>query len=128
MSVTYVIVSKADPRDKEAPKKYYAQAKSRSEFTFRMLCKEIADGSTTVSDTDVMAVLNDLVKILTRHLSNGEIVRLSDFASLQVTLGSEGTETEEEFNSSRIRDKKVAFRPGPNLREMLNNLKFEKLK
>jgi len=128
MAVPYVLVQRKNPQDKTAPAKYYAQAKSRGEFTFRMLCREISDGSTTVSDTDVMAVLNDLLKILKRHLSNGEIVRLDEFSNLRISFGSEGAETEEKFNSSMIRDPKVLFDPGQDLEEMLNNLKFEKLK
>lgn len=71
MAVSY----KANPQDREAVKKFYAQAKGRSELTFKKLSKEIAEGSTTVSDTDVLAVLNDLTKALRRHLENGEIVR-----------------------------------------------------
>ena len=58
---------------------------------------EITEGSTTVSDTDVLAVLNDLTKILKRHLDNGEIVRFGDFGTFQAGLTSEGAETEEKF-------------------------------
>ena len=119
---------KGKPGDPEAPKKFYAQAKARKEFTFRELSKEISEGSTTVSDTDVMAVLNDLTKILKRHLENGEMVRLGDFGTFQVALTSEGSETEEAFNSSLIKSKKIAFRPGTDLKDMLLTLKFEKMK
>ena len=37
MAVTYVIVKRGNPREKEAPKKFYAQAKSRGELTFKKL-------------------------------------------------------------------------------------------
>ena len=128
MAVPYVIVERGNPRDPGAPKKFYAQAKSRSELSFRKLCKEIAEGSTTVSDADVAAVLMDLIKVMRRHLENGEIVRFGDFGSYQITLGSEGADTEEQFHSRLINKSKVTFRPGIDLREMLNNLKFEKTK
>jgi len=126
MAVKYVVVQRPNPLKQEEPKKWYASAKSTGDFTFRKLSKEIAEGSTTVSDTDVLAVLNDLTKILKRHLENGEIVRFGDFGSFQVTLGSSGAETEGKFNASLIKSKKVTFRPGIDLREMMNNLKFEK--
>jgi len=74
----------------------------------------------------VLAVLNDLTKILKRHLENGEIVRFGDFGSFQVTLGSSGAESEAKFHASLVKSKKVTFRPGLDLREMMNNLKFEK--
>ncbi|MDR1198374.1 MAG: hypothetical protein LBK94_05095 [Prevotellaceae bacterium] len=41
-------------------------------------------------------------------------------------MGSNGAETEAKFHSSLIKTKKVTFRPGIDLKEMLNNLKFEK--
>ncbi len=128
MAVSYVVVPKANPLDRNAQKKFYAQAKSRSELTFRKLSKEIAEGSTTVSDTDVLAVLNDLTKILKRHLENGEIVRFGDFGTFQVGIGSEGAETEDKFHVSLIKSAKVMFRPGLDLKEMLATLKYEKIR
>ncbi|MDR1120143.1 MAG: DNA-binding protein, partial [Dysgonamonadaceae bacterium] len=74
MSVKFVTVEKGNPANPAAPKRWYASAKSSGELTFRKLSKEIAEGSTTVSDTDTLAVLNDLTKVLRRHLENGEIV------------------------------------------------------
>jgi predicted histone-like DNA-binding protein len=128
MAVNYVTVQKGNPGNPESPKKVYAQAKARGELTFRKLSKEIADGSTTVSDTDVLAVLNDLTKTLKRHLENGEIVRFGDFGSFQITLASEGAESAEQFNASLIKGGKVAFRPGIDLKDMLATLKYEKAK
>ncbi len=126
MAVKYVVTEKANPMKKDEPKKWYATAKSAGKLTFRQLSKEIAESSTTVSDTDVLAVLNILLKILSRHLSNGEIVRLGDFGSFQISIGSEGAVEESKFNASMIKSKKVVFRPGIDLKEMMNNLKFEK--
>ncbi|MDR0348634.1 MAG: HU family DNA-binding protein [Tannerella sp.] len=128
MAVTYVLTQKGNPGKPDAPKKFYAQAKSREEFTFRKLSKEIAEGSTTVSDSDVLAVLNDLTKVLRRHLSNGEIVRFGDFGSFQVAITSEGSDTAEKFTVSLIKGGKVTFRPGVDLKEMLATLKYEKMK
>ncbi|MDR2010886.1 MAG: HU family DNA-binding protein [Bacteroidales bacterium] len=128
MAVSYVILEKANPQDREAPKKFYAQAKSRGELTFKKLSKEISEGSTTVSDSDVLAVLNDLTKVLRRHLENGEIVRFGDFGTFQIAISSEGAPTEAKFNASMVKKAKVAFRPGSDLKEMLATLKFEKLK
>jgi predicted histone-like DNA-binding protein len=126
MAVKFVTVERGYPGNPAASKKWYALAKASGELTFRKLSKEIAEGSTTVSDTDVLAVLNDLSKILRRHLENGEIVRFGDFGAFQIGFRSEGAETEEKFHSSMIKSPKVVFRPGIDLKEMLNNLKFEK--
>jgi len=47
---------------------------------------EISDGGTTVSDSDVLAILNDLSKVLRRRLEAGEIVRFGDFGAFQVSI------------------------------------------
>jgi predicted histone-like DNA-binding protein len=126
MSVKYKLVELGNPLDPDKQKKWYARAKSSGELTFRKLSKEIAGGSTTVSDTDVLAVLNDLTKILCKHLENGEIVRFGDFGSFQISVSSKGAEKQESFHQSMIKSSKVVFRPGIDLKEMQNNLKFEK--
>jgi len=70
--------------------------------------------------------LNDLTKTLSKHLSEGRIVR--DFGSFSISLSSEGAETADKFNSSMIKSAKIAFRPGIDLKEMLAVMKFEKAK
>ena len=126
MAVKYVVVEKGNPGNPTAPKKWYATAKASGELTLRKLSKEIAEGSTTVSDTDVLAVLNDLTKILSRHLENGEIVRFGDFGSFQISIQGSGAETAGRYHQSLIKSSKVVFRPGIDLREMQNNLRYEK--
>lgn len=127
MSVKYVLALKGNPGKPEAPKKFYAQAKGTGDVTLKQIGREIAENSSTVSDTDVLAVLNDLTKSMNRHLKSGEIVRFGDFGTFQISVKSEGAETEEKFNQTMITDVKVTYRPGSDVREMLNNIKFEKL-
>jgi predicted histone-like DNA-binding protein len=127
LAVPYVIIERDNPLNPTVAKKFYAQAKGRKAVTFRAICKEIAGASTTVSDTDALAVLNDLIKVLRRHLNEGEIVRFGDFGTFQVSLSSSGAETAAQFNASLIKKPKVAFRPGIDLRDMLATLKYEKI-
>jgi predicted histone-like DNA-binding protein len=89
------------------------------------LGKEITQRS-TVNHADTLAVLESLTQVLTERLAEGKIVRFSDFGSFQVSVGSTGSESAEKFTTSLIKTKKVVFRPGADLKEMLNNLKFEK--
>ena len=128
MAISYVVTERGNLNNPAAPKKWYASAKSSGELTFRKLAKEISEGSTTVSDSDVMAVLNEMNKILRRHLEAGEIVRFGDFGAFQVSVKSNGAETEAKFNASLIHSPKILFRPGVDLKEMLNNLKYTKAK
>ncbi len=127
MSVKYTVVEKGNPGKPEEPKKWYANTKSAGEINLKNLSKEISEGSTTVSDTDVLAVLNDLTKLLRRHLAEGKIVKLGDFGSFQVSLSSSGAESEDKFNASLIKGNKVLYRPGVDIRDTLKTIKYEKV-
>lgn len=127
MPIKYNIIGKTNPRDPQAPKKYYANAKADGVVTFRTLSRNIAARSTTVSDTDVLAVLNELTKELAHLLSDGKIVRFGDFGSFQIAISSEGMETEKQVTPASIKSAKITFRPGTDLKEMLNNATYEKL-
>ena len=128
MAVPYVVIPKGNPGKPDAPKKFYAQAKSAGEVSLKKLSKEICEGNSTVSDTDTLAVLNELTKVLRRNLSQGRIVRLGDFGCLQVGLSGDGAETPEKFNHTLIKKAKVTFRPGAELRNMLATLKYTRTK
>ena len=128
MAVKYTVIERPVPGDASAPRKWYAKAKADGDLTFRDLSKEIAQGSTTVSDTDVMAVLNDLIKVLGRNLANGKIVRLGDFGSFQISISSDGAEQESSFHPKLIRSAKIQFRPGRDLKDVTKTLTYEKYK
>jgi predicted histone-like DNA-binding protein len=126
MAVKYTVSERGNPLNPAQPKKWYANAKSTGDTTLRALGKEIAARS-TVAPADTQAVLVALTEVLTEHLANGKIVRLGDFGAFQVSVSSTGAETKEKFNTSLIKSSKVVFRPGIDLKEMQNNLKYEKV-
>ncbi len=128
MPINFIIVEKGNPSNPAEPKKFYGAAKAEGEVTFRSLSREIAEGSTTTSDTDVLAVLNDLNRCLVKHLSKGRIVRFGDFGSFQISISGEGAVTAEKYNSSYITKAKIQFRPGIDLKGMLKNLDYKKVK
>ncbi|MDR0559923.1 MAG: HU family DNA-binding protein [Prevotellaceae bacterium] len=126
MAIHYVLSEKGNPLNPAAPKKWYANAKSAGEITLKAMGKQITQRS-TVNHADTLAVLEALTQVLVEQLEEGKIVRLGDFGSFQVSIGSEGAETVDKFSHSLIKTKKIAFRPGSELKTMLNNLKFEKV-
>lgn len=125
MAVRYILVERGNPQDKAAPKKFYAQAVSTGDTTLKVIKKDISERS-TVNSADVVAVIDTLVQVLVHELSQGKIVRFGDFGSFQLTISSDGAESEDKFNSSMVRDAKITFRPGSDLRDMIATLKFEK--
>ena len=126
MSVKFNAVQKKNPSKPTDPAKWYASSVGDGEINLKALSKEISEGSTTVSDTDVLAVLNDLVKVMNRHLSSGEIVKLGDFGNFQVSVSSDGVETSEKVTGALIRGNKILFHPGVDIRDMLKTVKYEK--
>ena len=126
MAVKFTVNERINPSNLQEPKKWYALAKSTGETTLRTLGKEIAARS-TVSPADTQAVLVALTEVIVEHLADGKIVRLGDFGTFQVHVSSNGAETEAKFHASLIKGNKVIFRPGIDLREMKNNLKYEKV-
>lgn len=128
MAIKYNIIERKNILKPSEPAKFYASAKADGEISFKALAKEIAAAGSTVSDSDMLAVLNDLSKLLIKHLSEGKIVRFGDFGSFQVSVSSTGAETEAKFSSSNITGNKIQFRPGAELKAMLATAKYEKLK
>ena len=128
MAIKYNIIERKNILKPSEPAKFYASAKADGEISFKALAKEIAAAGSTVSDSDMLAVLNDLNKLLIKHLSEGKIVRFGDFGSFQVSISITGAETEAKFSSSNITGNKIQFRPGAELKAMLATAKYEKLK
>ena len=126
MPVKYNVVGRKNPQKPEEAPKFYANAKSDGEINLKTIAKEIALGSTTVSDTDVLATLNEFTKIMVKHLADGKIVKFGDFGNFQITINSEGVEDEKKFTAANIKGNKIQFRPGADLKEMLATVKYEK--
>ena len=125
-SVTYSVVPRINPREKNDPPKYYAQAQSRGDVNIREMAERI-QSTCTVTKADVYAVLVSLEDVVKDAIENGEIVRLGELCTLQVGLSGNGTLTEEEFADTHIKKARINFRPGPVLAGALETLKFTKV-
>jgi predicted histone-like DNA-binding protein len=125
MTLEYRLIQKINPRDLAAPKKYYANAVTRSDVTLRDLSKEIAEIS-TVSTVDTMAVIESLLQLIPRHVAQGDIVKLGEFGSFSIRLSSTGSESAEDFTSSLIKGLNLHFRPGKEVKKQLDDVDFTK--
>ena len=125
-TVTYSVVPRINPREKNDPPKFYAQAQARGDVSIREMAERI-QATCTVHKTDVYAVLVALEDVVKEAIQNGEIVRLGELCTLQVGLSGKGTLTEEEYEDSLIKKARINFRPGPVLATALETLKFSKV-
>ena len=126
-SVTYSVVPRRNPNEKNTPPKYYAQAQARGDVSLREMSERI-QATCTVHKTDVYAVLVALEDVIADALQNGEIVRLGDLCTLQVSLSGKGALSEEEYTTDLIKRAKIIFRPGTVLANALASLSFSKVK
>ena len=125
-SVTYSVVPRTKPGEKNDVPKYYAQAQARGDINIREMAERI-QSTCTVHKTDVYAVLVALEDVVAEAIQNGEIVRLGDLCTLQVSLSGKGSLTEEDYNESLIKRAKIIFRPGKVLAGALDSLNFSKV-
>ncbi|MRM94786.1 DNA-binding protein [Riemerella anatipestifer] len=127
MSIKYKVIQKGQPGVAGGgEKKYYASANTVSEKTLVGLTKDIEKIS-TVSGADIRAVLYALVDVMQTSLAEGQVVRLGEMGSMRVSISSEGKAKEEEVTPAAIRNAKVVFTPGSDLKKMLATLKYEKM-
>ncbi len=125
MSVKYNVITRYNPRDPEAPRKYYASIQSSGRVTLRELSKQIAEIS-TVSTVDTMAVLEGLLTLIPREIAQGNIVELGDFGTFWMRIQSDGSDTPEEVKANNIKRVLPRFTPGKEFKQGLNNTEFVK--
>jgi predicted histone-like DNA-binding protein len=125
MSVKFKVVPRKNPQDVTAPEKFYAAAISNGETDMEALSEMIAYQS-TLTDTDCYAVLRSLEHNIINELKQGRIVRLGSLGNFQVSLSSDGKAVAEEVTALDIVKNRINFRPGKKLRQMLQQISYQK--
>lgn len=65
----------------------------------------------TVSKTDVYAVLIALTEVIPAQLEDGKIIRLGEMGSFTVGLNSHPSDTEEDVSAADVIKLKIRYRP-----------------
>jgi predicted histone-like DNA-binding protein len=125
-NVTYSVVPRINPCEKNDPPKYYAQAQASGDVNIREMSERIQQ-TCTVTKADVYAVLVSMEDVIIDALKSGEIVRLGDLGTFQIGVSGKGTLTEEEYDSSLIQKARINFRPGIALSGILTSLTYAKV-
>lgn len=125
-SVTYSVVQRKNPKEPGSPAKFYAQAQARGEMGVREIAERL-QRECTLTRSDIVAVLTALEDVVSEGLQGGEIVRLGELGSIQVGLSGKGADKKEEYTDGLIHRKRILFRPGMTLRNMLSTLSFERV-
>jgi len=123
MSIKINPVGRKNPQKPEDPAKYYASVVKKGYVDVDQLSKRIAYSSST-NRSDVYAVIMALVEVIPIELAAGNIVQLGKLGSFSVSVNSNGAETIEEVNSQLIKNIKVRFNPGKELKEEARKFSF----
>ncbi|WP_321294746.1 HU family DNA-binding protein [Marinifilum fragile] len=126
MSINFKSIPRKNPRNQEAPAKYYASINAKGKRNIRYIAEEIADRS-SLNKMDIMSVIEGFLQIVPKTLLDGYTVDLGEFGNMGLIAKSEGVEKEEDVNASHIDGVKVQFRPGVLFKDQLANAKFEKI-
>ncbi|MGD9993312.1 MAG: HU family DNA-binding protein [Salinivirgaceae bacterium] len=127
MAIRYKVIERAEPGvPGGGRRRYFASANVRGEFTLRDATKRI-EKTSTINGADIYGVLYALVEVMKDALADGQIFRLGDLGSLRVSLSSKGFDAPEQVSRSGITGTRVIFTPGPEIKDLLLNLDFEKV-
>ena len=111
MALPYILKQNTNQSMTSAYGKWYASAKIEGEKNIGDLA-EVIQRNCTAKKSDVLAVLTELVEVMTTELQNGNRVVLDGFGAFKLGISSKGAEKPEDFTVTKhIKGVKVLFRP-----------------
>ncbi|WP_027382784.1 HU family DNA-binding protein [Epilithonimonas caeni] len=125
MSIKFKTIQRKNLQKPNNPAKWYAVAVGDGDTGLQDLAAYASETS-TVSKADILAVLESCFTKVTKDLSEGRIVRVGDYFTLQMSISSEASDTEEEVTSSKVKKSKINFRPGKMLSDMIKLAAFQR--
>ena len=115
--IPYIVKSMKKPGTDE--KKFYIQVAPTVPLTLETIAKNISSRC-TVTETDCLAVLNELETEVITAARNGNSVRLGKLGSFRPTISSRGVQTAADAKVSDVKAVRCRFNPGSRLRAALH--------
>ena len=125
MAIFYNVITRANPRDREQPLKYYATLKSVGVVGTKEIAKQMAD-ETTLNPKEAEMSIVQLAKIAKRLLMQGYTLSLEDLGSMRLTANSTGAETAGEVSAKSIKGLNVRFSPSKAFKEEVSRSELKK--
>lgn len=125
MPVKIKAVQKRNPQKPTEPAKWYPQAVGDGETNLSDLAA-YASAVSTVSKGDILAVLETVLTKVSQDLSEGKIVRVGEYFTLQMGVTGNASEKEEEVTAAKVKSAHILFRPGKMLGDMVKLATFKK--
>lgn len=126
MAIHVKPVARKNPQDMTAAPKFYAQVVNQGEIVLKDLSVDIARMS-TVSRTDVYAVLMSLIELVPAEIGKGHIVRLGELGDFSITARSTPALTAEEFTANNVTSLHLQFRPSVEVKKAIKSFTITKV-
>lgn len=118
----FKILQRANPLNREESL-YYPAPVFGEQVGEDELTEEISYAS-SVNQSDVRAVLFNLLEILPRHLMRGDSVNLEKFGIFRMSFEATGSAEESEVSAQNIIRPKILFRPSTKLKDKIAKTSF----
>jgi len=125
MTIIYRTIPRINPREPQLAARHYASAVPQSKTDIKKISKAISE-RTSLDHVDTQAVILATVDMIIAELQEGRAVQLGNLGSFSISLSSEGAVSGEKFNSASIKKARIIYRPGPEIKDMLKTLKYDK--
>lgn len=123
MAILIKAIQRANPRDKDAPKKWYAVQNSTGLVPETKVAELIAD-ETTLNPSEVLMSIRQLRKIIQRLMADGHSVKLGDWGTFYPSLNSSGKVKKEDLKATDINCVNINFQPGEELKAAMQKVDF----
>ena len=117
--MNYKVIERKDPRNPEAPCKYYGFIVNLSKIGIEEIATRISS-SCTVTRHDCLAVLSALQEQIIYALQEGKRVHLGDIGSFRTVANGLGSDTAEKYDSAYITKLRVCFTPNAKLKKAMS--------
>lgn len=128
MTIEYKVVKITTPVKRDGTgDQYYPRASNRQKKNLRDVAERISEIS-TFSTIDVIGVLEAFVTEIPSFLLDNCSVELGDLGTFSLHISGEGSDEPSQVNAHKIKEVKMAFRPGTRIKGELTKAEFRKLK
>ncbi|CAD5252002.1 MULTISPECIES: HU family DNA-binding protein [unclassified Imperialibacter] len=127
MSIQFKTVRRAEPGVVGGGQfKYYAAIERDRQVQMRQFIKAIWARS-TVNMADVYAVIETFLQLIPEYLLDGRPIELGPLGKFSIGISSTGHLLPEEVNVYSIRNTRILFTPGNELKDQISLVKFVKV-
>ena len=124
MTIRYKIVKAATPGVKGGGEyRYYPRIYNRQKMNLEELSHRISKMS-SLHESDIMGVLIALTSELPDLLLDNYSIELGEFGTFSLHAAVLPSDSPEKVNAKKIKEVKVAFRPGKRIKSKLKRAKF----